>query len=241
MTKPSLRSAAAMLFALLLTACTATEVSDSEDTGTSADGADAQGNLMASYTHKMLKNTDENMFSALAYECDECSFEQFAAIDPPEGWSKGPTQLILITGEIRSTPSVEGAADSMDFVSEIPGNEYKLIAKTLDGKLIEAGANGLMVETQVMRDTILRFAAGSRVHELTDPEENTFVLFAYGIDPATLESPEFQDADALADFSGPEGWSYSTRILEEELALDTPDIATVLAIRGEVTSTWQKR
>ena len=92
-----------------------------------------------------------------------------------------------------------------------------------------------------MRDTVLRFAAGSRVHELTDVDKNTFVLFAYGVDPVKLDTPDFQTADALGNFSGPEGWTYSNRVLDEELVLDTESIATVLAIRTEITSTWQKR
>ena len=47
--------------------------------------------------------------------------------------------------------------------------------------------------------------------------------------------------DALADFSGPTNWNYSTRLLDEELVLDTPETATVLAIRAEGTSSWQRR
>lgn len=31
------------------------------------------------------------------------------------------------------------------------------------------------------------------------------------------------------------------RTIEEALTLDTPDVATVLAIRGEVVSTWELR
>ena len=45
----------------------------------------------------------------------------------------------------------------------------------------------------------------------------------------------------LSDFSGPDGWTYSSRILEEELHLDTPEVATVLAIRSATTSTWEMR
>ena len=193
------------------------------------------------YTHKMMRSTGENRFSALAYECTICSFDQFAAIDPPEGWSKGPTQLILVSAELRSTPTLDGFPDAVDFVPEIPGDEYKLIARNLDADLVEIGQNGVIAVAQVMRDTVLHFPAGSRVHELTDLEDNTFVLFAYGVDPQDLASPDFQDANALDGFAGPEGWTYATRILDEDLDLDTPDVATVLAIRKELTSTWQKR
>ncbi|MBM64973.1 MAG: hypothetical protein CMH55_01910 [Myxococcales bacterium] len=193
------------------------------------------------FTHKMFKSTGENMFSTLGYECFECTFEQFLAIDPPEGWSKGPTQVVLPVGELRSRPSFEGVPDAVDFVPEIPGDEYLLIVKNLDARFVETGPNGIIVEAQVMRDTVLRYAAGQRVHELTAPDGDIFTLFAYEVDPRNVNPPDFQAADALGDFTGPEGWTYSSRILEEEMALDTPETATVLAIRAETQSGWQKR
>mgnify|MGYP003329422122 CR=1 FL=1 len=42
--------------------------------------------------------------------------------------------------------------------------------------LVELGANGVMAVVQVMRDTLFRFPAGRRVHELTDPDGKIFVL-----------------------------------------------------------------
>jgi hypothetical protein len=54
-------------------------------------------------------------------------------------------------------------------------------------------------------------------------------------------APDFNAEDALGDFSGPEDWEYSSRVLSEELLLDNPDIATVLAIRGDTDSTREMR
>lgn len=209
--------------------------------GDSDTNSDPLAGIESGFTHKMMKRTGENAFASLAYDCNECTFEQFFAIEPPAGWTKGPTQVLLPIGEMRNRPSLEGVPDAMDFVPEVPGNEYKLIAKVLDARILQAGADGIVVESQVLRDTLLRYPAGSRVHELTDPEENVFVLFAHGIDPFDLESIDFQGADALAYFSAPEGWTYSTRILEEELALDSQGVVTVLAIRAENDSTWERR
>jgi len=215
---------------------------DSTDCSDAAADPNPEDIIGGTFTHKMMRSTGENMFAALGYECAECTFEQWLAIDPPEGWTKGPAQVLLASGgELRSNPSFDGVPDSMDFVPEIPGNEYELIVKNLDGRLISTGPGGLVVEAQVMRDTLLFFEAGRRVHELTDPEGNVFVLFAYGVDPADVVVPDFQNEDVLADLSAPEGWTYSTRILDEELALDTDGAATVLAIRGDTISTWEKR
>ena len=194
------------------------------------------------FTHKMMKKTGENQFASLAYECPQCTFAQWLAIVPPAGWTKGPAQVLATdAGDMRSWPSLEGVPDTMDFIDEIPGNEYQIIAKNLDARLIGGGAGDLIVEAQVMRDTILRFDAGKRVHELTSPTGKIFVLFAYGVDPENVVIPDFQDPGFMGDFTPPDGWTYESRILEEDLLLDTPDIATVLAFRGAVTSTWEMR
>jgi hypothetical protein len=256
---PFSKAVFATFCALLLSACAGTEATSSEpstdesdDTG-NTDPTDETGDsdqvedLVQAFTHKMMKSTGENPFASLAYECPECTFEQWDSIVPPDGWSKGPAQIAVFSAKdsgLRSTPSIEGHPDTVDFLDDIPGNEYKLIARPLDGTLIENGPSGLVVEVQVMRDTLLVFNAGMRVHELTNPEGNVFVLFAHHVDPYNLQEINFQDADSMAYLTPPEGWTYSTRILDEELALDSDNsdgVVSVLAIRGDLNSTWEKR
>ncbi len=98
-----------------------------------------------------------------------------------------------------------------------------------------------MAVNEVERYTIFRYPANSRVHELTDPEGNVFILFAYEVETENLFEVDFQSADALLDDPVPVGWQYSTRILEQDLVMHARGIATVLAIRASVTSTWQLR
>ncbi|MDG2050402.1 MAG: hypothetical protein P8M78_09590, partial [Myxococcota bacterium] len=92
------------------------------------------------------------------------------------------------------------------------------------------------------------FEAGRRAHELTDPGGQVYVLLAYQIDVEDRVIPDFQDPESLGDFfPNPDavaaaGWSLESRILEEPLLLDTPDVAKVLVvIRSGHQSTWQKR
>ena len=247
------------IFTLFMGACSATESPASDGSETTADASDATESTDASdttepaeetqpvFTHKMMRQLDTNPFAALAYECPECTFEQWESIVAPEGWSKGPAQVALFStadSGSRSYPTYEGHPDTVDFLDEMPGNEYRIIAITLDGRFIGNVAGSLVVEAQVQRDTYLVFKAGMRVHELTDPEGNVFVLFAHHVDPDNWQAVDFQSADALDYFTTPEGWTYSTRILEEELTLDTIDsggVATVLAVRGDINSTWEKR
>lgn len=80
----------------------------------------------------------------------------------------------------------------------------------------------------VDRRAIFFFDAGSRVYELVNPDGLVYVMQArcVGVDPEMTE-------EALLDLGSrlalPEGWTYRTRILDEELVVDTSDhVATVL-------------
>ena len=182
------------IFTLTLGACAATESTNSNGSDATTDASettepvDATGTTPSSeeapktFTHKMMKQLDTNPFAHIAYECQECTFEQWETIVPTEGWSKGPAQISLFSlpdSGMRSYPSVEGHDDTVSFLDEIPGNEYRIIAVTKDGRFIENGPSGLVVEAQVERDTFLVFNPGMRVHELTDPDGNVFVLFVH--------------------------------------------------------------
>jgi hypothetical protein len=200
-----------------------------------------QNGMLSTFTHKMIKSTGDNLFSQLAYECPECSISQQSSIEPPPGWQKGPIQVALPIAAMLSTPSVEGEPDSVDFLPGVPGKEYGLIAVVRDGELLDSGGNGVMAITEVERNTMFRYPANSRVHELTDPKGNVFVLFAYEVTSENSIGVDFQSSAALQNDPIPVGWRYTTRILEQDLVMHARGLATVLAIRSSVTSTWQLR
>lgn len=76
------------------------------------------------------------------------------------------------------------------------------------------------VPNQVERDTVFVYAAGEPVFELTDPDGQIYMMQSYSqiVDPNLTY-------DQLADLGGrlalPEGWSFSTRVLDEEFRLTT--------------------
>lgn len=83
-------------------------------------------------------------------------------------------------------------------------------------------------ENSVNRGAVFFFDAGKPVFELVSPDGKAYVMQAYcvGVDP-TLS------LDSLASLgerlSLPDGWTYRTRVLDEELVVDTSDhLATVL-------------
>lgn len=89
----------------------------------------------------------------------------------------------------------------------------------------------------VNRGATFFFDAGKPVYELVDPDGVAYVMQAYciGVDPTLTEEslPSLGERLAL-----PEGWSYRTRILDEELVVDTTtQLATVLQDELENTYT----
>ncbi len=83
-------------------------------------------------------------------------------------------------------------------------------------------------EVHVNRGAVFFFDAGSPVYELVSPEGLAYVMQALclGVDPTISEALLPTLGDRL---SPPPGWTYRSRILEEELVVDTTaTIATVL-------------
>jgi hypothetical protein len=101
----------------------------------------------------------------------------------------------------------------------------------------DAPASVPYVERHVNRGAVFFFDAGRPVHELVDPDGVAYVMQAYcvGVDPTLTDA----DLDALgARLALPDGWSYRTRILDEELVVDTTaTVATVLQDELENTYT----
>ncbi|MGZ4759849.1 MAG: hypothetical protein ACXV95_12375 [Acidimicrobiales bacterium] len=93
------------------------------------------------------------------------------------------------------------------------------------------------VERYVNRGAVFFFDAGSPVYELVNPDGLAYVMQAYcvGVDPTLTEG----DLGSLGGrLALPEGWTYRTRILDQELVVDTTaTIATVLQDELENTYT----
>lgn len=81
---------------------------------------------------------------------------------------------------------------------------------------------------KVNRQAVFFFDAGQTVHELVNPEGDAYVMQALcvGVDP-TMSAASL---DTLGDrLAMPEGWSYRSRVLTEDLVIDTTaTVATVL-------------
>jgi hypothetical protein len=88
----------------------------------------------------------------------------------------------------------------------------------------------------VNRGAIWFFDAGKEVHELVAPDGRTYVMQAYctGVDPTLTEDALAGLGDRLAL---PEGWRYRTRVLSEELRVDTTG-APATVLQDELENTY---
>jgi hypothetical protein len=91
-------------------------------------------------------------------------------------------------------------------------------------------------ERHVNRGAVFFFDAGKPVYELVRPDGVAYVMQAYciGVDPTLTEESLASLGERLAL---PEGWTYRTRILDEELVVDTTaTVATV--VQDELENTY---
>lgn len=92
-------------------------------------------------------------------------------------------------------------------------------------------------ERHVNRGAVFFFDEGKPVHELVNPDGLAYVMQAYciGVDPTLTQEGLGDLGDRL---QLPDGWTFRTRILDEELVVDTTaTVATVLQDELENTYT----
>lgn len=133
--------------------------------------------------------------------------------------------------------TLDGFGTKVDVVEpvirEVRGMPMRRIAE------VELGDNPAAVpytERHVNRGAVFFFDAGRKVHELVDPTGRNFVMQAYcvGVDSTlTVES-----LDSLGQrLRLPDGWSFRTRTLDEDLVVDTTaHVATV--VQDELENTY---
>ena len=100
----------------------------------------------------------------------------------------------------------------------------------------DAPASMSYEERYVNRGAVFFFDAGSVVYELINPDGKAYVMQAYcvGVDPSLNQSN-------LGDLAGrlklPAGWTFRSRILDEELVVDTTDHPATV-VQDELENTY---
>ncbi len=170
-----------------------------------------------------------------SYVLNECPQDLWDALSAAQIASEFGAVLAILNGPrywmMDGIGKVENIAPQLADFGGISMNRVASIA--VEGPLERAPYR----EVSVNRGSIWFFDEGKEVYELHSPEEKTYVLQAYctGVD-RTLTS------DSLGTLGErlrlPEGWTYSSRVLEAELKIDTTGtVATVLQDELENTYT----
>lgn len=190
------------------------------------------------YVLEVRQLTGENFFARNVYICGQCTPEQFAGVTAPPGFEKALPKLFVpdeATPELPTPPP--GVAPSLDLVLDIPGDDFRYVAHLATAELIGIGAGvGPLVVADVERSVEFRYGAGSLVHELTDPEGYSWILFSFAL--SLTGTYDLAQPDALAPLPIPDGWTYASRVLDEELVINSFGLAKVFA-QGQFNS-WQR-
>ena len=96
------------------------------------------------------------------------------------------------------------------------------------------------VPNQVERDTVFVYEAGKPVFELTDPDRHVYMMQSY----SQIVDPNLS-YDQLAGLGSrlqlPEGWSFSTRTLDEEFQLTTQSTDGIAyVINDDLLNSYQR-
>jgi haloalkane dehalogenase len=236
-------SIASLVLALLLTACgndAAPEESAPDDPQYETV---VEGVYDSRYCEVLLLNIDGGLVIAKVFNSlslGECPQELWVALDPEAIKSEHSADMVKMNGpryfimdEIHVTPTVS-EPEEIDF-----GGIMMALAATVEIPLSEAGSSDTTyTERTVKRTNMWVFYAGQRVYELTSDTGQLYVMQSYSrIVDEDLSLQQLETLDERLEV--PEGWSYSTRILAEELRLATVD-NTISVLQDELQNTYQK-
>ncbi|MFP6655634.1 MAG: hypothetical protein VCB25_08400 [Myxococcota bacterium] len=170
------------------------------------------------------------------YICHDCSQADHDNAVAPSGYTLRFARKMLPSVILRrialSGPPPTSAPADLDAIASIPGNEYELVA-TLNGVTPLGGGFAL---AQVARDSLWRYDGGIVIHEVFDPDGSAYVLFTARY--SQLETLDPDQLDAFASLILPAGWSYSSRVLTQNLFVESTTVASVLF--SPDGTLWQK-
>jgi hypothetical protein len=206
--------------------------------GLAASDAGALG-----FNFEIREPTGANSFAGHTYLCTTCTLEQFEAVVVPAGYDKRNPRYFLPSSATQEplTPP-PGVAASLDFVAEIPGDDFFYVAEILNGSFLgfDAGLGAVLALAQVQRSNVFTYDAGEVVHEVVDGIGNHYVLFLF--DVYLAESYDLGQVGSLASFGLPAGWTYESRVLASPLVIDTGGVADVFShtsLGAGVLAAWQ--
>ncbi|HMJ76671.1 MAG TPA: hypothetical protein VK507_11905 [Iamia sp.] len=194
------------------------------------------------YGEVLLLSEDDGGYTAEVWNTlglNDCPQEAWDALDAGAIAAERGALVALLNGPRRWTLDtiVPVATDAGERSLTRFGDLDMFLAATVElGDTLPDQAS--YVERRVARETIFRFKAGATIHQLTSRDRQRYVMQAYShaVDPT-------QDLASLSDLESrlllPEGWSFTTCVLDRTLdLLSTDGVATV--VQDELQNTYQR-
>ena len=167
----------------------------------------------------------ENQWKALTKESIEQAYgASFVVLNGPRYW---------MMDEIKAAgPTVNQTKASFG------GIEMNLRATVELGLIQQLFGSKFFSPNEIIRTTAFVYRAGSPIYELTSPKGEVYVMQSY----SQIVNPNLTMGD-LPDLAKqlklPTGWSYQSRVLEQELSLVANGIAYVL--QDNLSNSYQRR
>lgn len=156
----------------------------------------------------------------------------------PAGFEVAPTRVMSFdSGMFTAFPPPSGKPDTLDLFAGIPGAEYMFIAQVLGVTILAVNSSTGLAHAvaSVKRNTVFTYNAGRVVHEVHDPSGRTYVLMN-----TTYDFFLANDLSQLGAMGGTPlltGWSHTSRVLTEDLVVDS-DGQAVVYVQHDF-ATWQ--
>jgi hypothetical protein len=168
-----------------------------------------------------------------SFPLNDCPAELWSELDPHALATENGAAAALLNGpRYWLMNSIEKAPQGPRITKTFGGIEMLLQATVLMSSMSPAP----YTVNQVSRNTVFIFDAGEQIYELQDPNGRHWVMQTW----SQVADPNLSRADLpkLADrLNLPDGWSYQTRVLKEELRIDTTSRAAQV-LQDDLTNSY---
>ena len=174
---------------------------------------------------------------------DPCSDEAWYAIDPATIQAENDATFVDMNGPRYFV--VDGTVDTGDGTGtgaasggETTPRQFGDVTMMLLATTEATEESSAYVPDLVERTTTWTFEAGTEVYELTDPDGNVYTMQSYSlIEDRTIT---FEDLPTLGDrLDLPDGWSYSSRVLDEPLQVALSQDGAVV-VTDDLRNSYQR-
>ncbi|KYF88721.1 hypothetical protein BE17_24670 [Sorangium cellulosum] len=169
---------------------------------------------------------------------NDCPEAAWGAVDEAEVKAETRADVVVLNGPRRwMIDSFEGSKLLDPAVRTLGGIEMRK-AGTLTLALAEARGEAKPYETRtVRRDTTWGYDAGNPVYELVDPEGVVHDMQSYSVQEVQQDEASLAKLGEILTL--PAGWTFRTRVLDEELVVKAVDGLAVV-VQDEFGNTYQR-